>query len=182
MIKAFVIATIGIAVCGAILGCIAVLGVDHLASDDPVPDVLIGSLVFGGGALLVLAIAGRAALRAYRGAAGQGPLSWLAYAVPVLVLIGVVGGVLFGVRVVSQHHDFGDYEASRACGAELGTPLSEPEHARCMDAARTCNRLVRANPPEVARGVDLEEDPSLADLSIHDAAVVRCLRAHGIPR
>jgi hypothetical protein len=182
MLKAYVIAIGGIAVCGAILGCIAVICVDHAISDDPVPDVFLGSLVFGGGALAVLAIAGRAALRAYRGDAGQGPLTWIAYAVPVLALGGVAGGVVFGVRVVSEHHRFSDEAAQHACSDELGAPVPAPERARCLGEARRCHRYLHEYPPEIGRGVVIDPDPSLANLSIDDAAMVRCLRAAGVRR
>ena len=85
MATAFLLTVLAMPVCGAILGAIAVIGVDHLTSDDPVPDVLIGALVVGTLAALVLWIAGANSWRAYRGEAGRGPWAWLAYAVPVTV-------------------------------------------------------------------------------------------------
>lgn len=180
-LKALLLGAGGIAVCAAIFAGIVVIAVDHLVSDDALPDVLAGSIVFGIGALIVLAIAGRAALRAYRGEALRGPEAWLAYAVPGLALPGLLFGAWFMVRIVREHHTYSAEAARQLCELTLGTTLSDADRTRCMPVARRCNQWLRENPPRAGRGTsEIETDPTLASLSFRDAASVRCMRDHGL--
>lgn len=180
MARAFLLTLVTIPVCAAILAAIAAIGFDHLTSDDPVPDVLVGSLVFGALASVVIVIAGKNSRRAYRGDGGRGPWVWLAYAVPVLVLAGAGVGIAFMAGVIANWRESSQQMAQHACEAARAAEV--PVTAECPAIATRCRRWLRDHPPAKPERGAVSHDPLLEKVRPGGLANVQCIGAGGPPR
>lgn len=103
---------------------------------------VVGEIVFFVLASIVLVIAGRASLRTWRGGRDQGGsfLDGLAKAVPVAIVVGVVGGVIASSSIIDDHTAIVASLGRTTCRDALGEAASDAQLAACEPHGIACNR------------------------------------------
>ena len=78
-------------------------------------------------------------------------MAWLARAVPLLLALGIAGGIWLGLGVNKSHAQSLTVLGEMTCIDALGWDSTPPERDACMPVGLACNNLGKAKNPRDGR-------------------------------